>query len=120
MLDVRALTFAVALGSSAVAWAGCTSRIESSRTPSGAAAPPRPAGCPVAIDPSTTLPKGLVELGSVRANCDRDRVPEAECVQALRDEACALGGDHLYWVHDVSKVAHRRILLARAARSSPP
>ena len=90
-----------------------------SHDPVGAAAAARPAGCAIAVDPSSSLPPGTIDVGLTRANCDRDRVSEAACLRALLDGACALGADRVYGVHDLSKVIDRRNLYARAVRAMP-
>ncbi len=76
----------------ATAFAAC---VGSQVTQIGPQRPARPPGCQVQIVPGT-LAGPLVDLASVRANCDDRTVGRDACFDELRRQACALGGDTVY------------------------
>jgi hypothetical protein len=57
--------------------------------------PARPEHCPVQLFPTTHPSYPSVDLASVRATCD-NVVGRDACVEQLRMQACAVGGDTVY------------------------
>ena len=57
--------------------------------------PARPEHCPVQLFPTTHPSYPSVDLASVRATCDNVAGRDA-CVEQLRMQACAVGGDTVY------------------------
>jgi hypothetical protein len=57
---------------------------------------PRPAGCDVASYPEAP-PMPTDNIGPVSASCTAD-TSDDECIRAMKDEACKLGGDVVWGV----------------------
>jgi hypothetical protein len=57
--------------------------------------PARPEHCPVQLFPTTHPSYPSVDLASVRATCD-NVVGRDACIEQLRMQACAVGGDTVY------------------------
>jgi hypothetical protein len=97
-------------------------------TPVDARYPPRPEGCDVKIFHDTPdVPTH--NLGPVRSSCGDD-VSDADCIRALLDEVCKLGGDVVWGVpeqptkgdghsHWSGRAAHRRVPRAPGDGGAP-
>jgi hypothetical protein len=57
--------------------------------------PSHPEGCPVQLFPTTHRSYSSADLASVRASCE-NFVGRSACVDQLRMQACAVGGDTVY------------------------
>ena len=64
-------------------------------TPIGPSRPAREAGCPVQLFPSSRPTYEYVDIASVRAECHNGSSRTA-CIDELRAQACAAGGDTVY------------------------
>jgi len=58
--------------------------------------PPRQPGCEIQIFPDNPAYQ-TDNIGPVQATC-ADTIPDAECMQTLKDEACKLGADTVWGV----------------------
>ncbi len=64
--------------------------------------PARPKGCPVQVfEESPPMPTD--NIGSVRARCGTD-ISHQDCVDELKDQACALGADVVWGVSDAPRL----------------
>ena len=61
--------------------------------------PPKAKDCPIKIFPSTTPDYEWEDIASVKAHC-HGAVGRDACVQQIREDACALGGDTVYGFTD--------------------
>jgi hypothetical protein len=87
---IGAVVLAVAL-----ACASAASCASSEVAPDAPRRPPLPANCPVQLFPTTRPSYPSVDLGLVRAVCNR-ALGRTACVDKLRIQACAAGGDTAY------------------------
>ncbi len=104
----RALRFVVYLA----AFAACGGDKHLSRYPS------REAGCAVEIFHEAPAMR-THNIGPVSASCD-DRLSEAECLRAFKDEVCKLGGDIAWGVESPVKDGGRIKFDGRAAHTKSP
>src|SRR5450631_1273556 len=87
---ICAVVLVVALASALAA--SCAS---SEVAPNAPRRPPLPENCPVQLFPTTHPSYPSVDLASVRAVCNR-ALGRAPCVEKLRVQTCAAGGDTAY------------------------
>jgi len=60
--------------------------------------PPLPAGCPVAVFPSTTPNYQWRDIATARTYCQSSY--RTGCIEQLKSEACKLGADTVYGIYE--------------------
>ncbi len=88
------------------------------------AMPSKPEGCPVEIFPSTSPSYPWVDVATVEAKCHFTSGRSA-CIERLKQETCAAGGDTLYALKDGRQGEQIIVIATVAARrtdvsASPP